>query len=261
MRKPFIFRFYFCAITLSLFFFACTSSAGKQSAVEGQLLDWNGKPIDGVKIVATQTQPIKGYEKLEAITDQNGSFIIKGLFPSNQYILKPWSDKWSCDTVETFTSAPQGEIAVLPSPMIVNLAFSLNDNRLVSDLKTGEYRFNLSSNGVITDSETGLEWIIGPDRDTNYSEAVQWVADCKVAGNGWRIPNRQELKTLYVESSKDLKMDSSFNMSGWYVWAEPRSSRYSYGFYFNGMGSGKEDHRKNKSSFRARVFGVRSNSQ
>jgi hypothetical protein len=38
-------------------------SEGKQSAVEGKLVDWNGKPVAGVKITASQVQPIKGYEQ------------------------------------------------------------------------------------------------------------------------------------------------------------------------------------------------------
>ena len=41
---------------------------GKHSAVEGKLIDWNGKPVAGVKITAAQVQPIKGYEQFEATT-------------------------------------------------------------------------------------------------------------------------------------------------------------------------------------------------
>ena len=41
-------------------------------------------------------------------------------------------------------------------------------------------RFMVSSDGAIADSRTGLEWVVGPDRDMNYAQAEQWVANCKV---------------------------------------------------------------------------------
>ena len=54
-----------------------------------------------------------------------------------------------------------------------------------------------SSGGVITGSETGLEWVVGPDQDMDYNQAVQWVRECNTAGGGWRMPTWQELKPLY----------------------------------------------------------------
>lgn len=190
-------------------------SGGKQSAVEGKLMDWNGKPVAGVKITASQLKPIKGYEQFETVTKSDGTFLIKGLFPSSQYVLKPWSDKWTCKTVVQMDSAPQGETAVLPSPMVIAQAFSKSGGSLVLDLATGATRFAVSSEGVITDSKTGLEWILGPDRDTNYSQAEQWVASFKMAGGGWRMPTRQELATLYQKGVGQRNMDPAFKITGW----------------------------------------------
>ena len=237
---------------LMLIMGAC--SGGKQSAVEGKLVDWNGTPVAGVKITASQVQPIKGYEQFEAVTNSDGTFRLKGLFSSSAYVLKPWSDKWTCDTAVQLDSAPQGETSVLPEPIKIARAFSKSGGSLVIDLTTGATRFTLSSEGVITDSNTGLEWVVGPDRDTNYSQAEQWVAACTVAGAGWRMPTRQELRTLYQEGVGERNIDPVFKTTCWYVWAEPYNQWSAWRFLFNGG----HDIEVSRDFPDSRVFGVRS---
>lgn len=321
---------YALTLFLTLCLVAC-GVAGKQSAVEGTLVDWSGKPVAGVKITASQVSPIKGYEQFEAVTRADGTFRMGRLFPSSQYVLKPWSDKWTCDTAVRLDSAPQGETAILPSPMVIDQTFSKSDpslvvdiatgsvaktavegklldwngvgvagvkisatsgqdrtetvtvedgvfrlsnllasstyvlkpysdkwtcetsvsvataphhgdidmlpspmvvakalskgsGSLVIDLATGKTRFTASSEGVMTDSLSGLDWIVGPDRDTNYAQAEQWVAGCNVAGGGWRMPTLQELATLYQEGLGERNMDPAFKTTGWWVWGGPRDS-------------------------------------
>lgn len=216
---------------LSLVLVLAACGGGKQSAVEGKLVDWNGEPVAGVKITAAQVQPIKGYEQFEAVTSSDGSFRIRGLFPSSQYVLKPWSDKWTCETSATLDSAPQGETAVLPAPMAITRAYSKSGGSLVTDLATGATRFAVSAEGVIADSETGLEWVVGPDRDVNYAQAEAWVAGCAIGGGGWRMPRRQELATLTKRMAEDLTdMDPAFRTTGGTVWAEPRDSESAWCF-------------------------------
>ena len=230
-------------------------SVSKQSGVEGKLVDWSGKPVAGVKVTASQVQPIKGYEQFEAVTKSDGTFRLNGLFPSSQYVLKPWSDKWECKTAVKLDSAPQGETAVLPSPMVISQAYSKSGGSLVLDLATGATRFAVSSEGVITDSKTGFEWAVGPDRDTNYVQAEQWVAACRLAGGGWRMPMRQELRTIYQQGLGERNMDSAFKTTGSFVWAEPIDSSSAWFFFFN-YGS-ERSYLRSGSSY-TRVFGVRS---
>lgn len=116
-------------------------NGGRQSAVEGHLVDWNNKPVAGVKITATQVQPLKGYEQLEGVTAADGSFRIKGLFPSSAYVLKPWSDKWTCKTAVLMDSAPQGETAILREAMEIGEAYTKKGGSLVLNLATGKTRF------------------------------------------------------------------------------------------------------------------------
>jgi len=231
---------------------ACSS---KQSAVEGKLVDGSGKPVAGVKIMAFQVQPLKGYEQLEAVTKSDGSFRLNGLFPSSQYVLKPWSDKWTCETAVEMNSAPQGETAILPSPMVISEAFSKSGGSPVLNFATGATRFAVSSEGVISDSQSGLDWVVGPDGDTNYEQAEELVATNKVAGGGWRMPTRQELNTLYQKGIGERNMDPAFKTTGYWVWGEPRDSSSAWAFDFYGGG---EYWRDRSRSGDYRVFGVRS---
>ena len=120
-------------------------------------------------------------------------------------------------------------------------------------------RFTVSAEGVIADSKTGLEWVVGPDRSANYAQAEQWVAGCNVAGGGWRMPTRKELATLYQRGIGERNMDPAFRPTGWWVWAEPRDSSSAWGFYFH---DGYESwHRRDYSGRDPRVFAVRSRSR
>ncbi|MBW6519468.1 MAG: DUF1566 domain-containing protein [Desulfoarculaceae bacterium] len=238
-----------CALSLA----AC--KGGKSSSVEGKLVDWNNKPVAGVKITAYQVQPIKGYEQFEAVTGADGSFALKGLFPSSAYVLKPWSDKWTTTAKAKVDSAPQGETAVLPQPMKIERAFAQKGGGEVGDLVTGAARFQVSADGMITDGQTKLEWVVGPDQDTNYAQAEQWVAACQVAGGGWRMPTGAELNELYRKGVGERNMVPPFKTTGWWVWAEPRDSSSAWLFDFYG---GNENWRLRDNSNLDRVFGVRS---
>jgi len=73
-------------------------------------------------------------------------------------------------------------------------------------------QFTVSGEGVITDSQTGLEWYVGPDRDTTWNQAVSWVRTLSVDGGGWRMPKRAELKRLCQKRGfMKIKIDPVFS--------------------------------------------------
>lgn len=79
--------------------------------------------------------------------------------------------------------------------------------------------------GIVFDQNTGLEWYIGPDERTTWEDAKKWVKNLSVAGGGWRIPTREELKTLCKK----------FDTPGWYVWSgetKDSSSAWDFDFVF-----------------------------
>jgi len=71
---------------------------------------------------------------------------------------------------------------------------------------------------VITDTKTSLEWYVGPDRDTNWDQAKDWASSLKEAGGGWRLPTRQELKTLYHKGWGEKNIAPIFQPAPSWVW-------------------------------------------
>jgi hypothetical protein len=232
-----------------------TGKVGR-TTILGKLVDWNGNPVAGIKIIATQERPIKGYEQFEVVTKEDGTFHFSELLASANYVLKPISDTWNSNvTAKVKTPQYHGAEVILPEPMQINQAYAKNGSAVI-DLATGAVRFEVSAEGMITDGQTKLEWVVGPDKDTNYAQAMQWVASCQVAGGGWRMPTRMELKTLYQQGVGVRNIDPAFKTTGWWVWAEPRDSSSAWTFYFNN--GNEEIWRTRDLSSGLRVFGVRS---
>ncbi len=82
-----------------------------------------------------------------------------------------------------------------------------------------------SANGIILDTETGLQWQVGPDIDVNYIEACSWVNGL---GSNWHMPNLDELSELYECGIRWSRNWGAFENSGWWVWADDSKSLPSY---------------------------------
>lgn len=52
-------------------------------------------------------------------------------------------------------------------------------------------------NNIVNDTKTGLERLAGPDKNTTWDEAKQWVEKLTVAGGEWRMPTMDEIESLY----------------------------------------------------------------
>jgi Caspase domain/Protein of unknown function (DUF1566) len=93
--------------------------------------------------------------------------------------------------------------------------------------------FKSFASGVVYDKTTGLEWYAGPDKATNWFEAKKWVESLNVAGGGWRMPTREELKTLYKKGVGERNMTPLMKNTGWWVWSgEITGSSEAWLFYF-----------------------------
>ena len=103
----------------------------------------------------------------------------------------------------------------------------------VTEKKEGMRFTRDASTGVISAAETGLEWLVGPDVDTDYAAAELWVASLSgVSGGGWRMPTVAELRPLYQGGVGSRNMDPVFETMGWFVWGEPRDSSSALDFAF-----------------------------
>jgi len=103
---------------------------------------------------------------------------------------------------------------------------------------------------------TGLEWIAGPDKDTDWNEAGSWVQSQNLDGGGWRMPSMDELQGLYKEGTGSRNMTPLLKTTGWFVWSgETEGSSYAWSFNFNG---GYRDWYNRYYSGNLRAFAVRS---
>ena len=89
------------------------------------------------------------------------------------------------------------------------------------------------ASGVVRDTKTGLEWMAGPDKDTNWHEAKQWVEILTVAGGDWRMPTNEELKALYQKGKGARNMTPLLKTTGWIVWSGERYSDSLSAWVFN----------------------------
>ena len=112
------------------------------------------------------------------------------------------------------------------------------------------------ANGIVKDTRTGLEWFVGPDKNTTWGEADSWVKKLYLAGGGWRMPSLDELESLYKKGAGPRNMTPLLKTNGWWVWSGetvgPREARsFAFGHGFKGW-----IFRGNSAS--ERVFAVRS---
>lgn len=117
-------------------------------------------------------------------------------------------------------------------------------------------RFVANKNGIVWDKIMDLEWVAGPDKDTDWFEAKRWVEGLNVGGNGWRFPTRAELKTLYKKGAGLRNKTPLLKTTGSWVWSgETKCSSSAWDF---GFGRGTEDCFSRDASINHRGFAVRS---
>jgi hypothetical protein len=116
-------------------------------------------------------------------------------------------------------------------------------------------RFIAYANGIVLDTHTGLEWVAGPDKDTNWDEAKKWVNYLEIEGGGWQMPTRKQLLSLYQNGTGSRNMTTLLKTTGWWVWSgESRNSTSAYRINFSG---GSEYFLRHGLSKDGRAFAVR----
>ena len=95
-------------------------------------------------------------------------------------------------------------------------------------------RFVVHKNGIVLDRKWEREWYVGPDKDTTWGQARYWVENLSVNGGGWRMPTREELKSLYRQGAGSFNMSEVFQAKKWFVWTgETVGDAYAWGFCFD----------------------------
>ena len=80
-------------------------------------------------------------------------------------------------------------------------------------------RFEKLASGVVRDTQSGLDWYAGPDKNTSWDDAKEWVTGLRVDGGGWRMPTMAELKSLYQKGAGSRNMTPLLETKGWLVWS------------------------------------------
>gem|GEM_PF-1461967 len=165
-----------------------------------------------------------------------------------QRLAREWKPKKPDSKPVKVASAPRKPAEVSQKP---KSSSSVSKNKEIGRDGT----FIAYATGVVTDTKTGFEWIAGPDWDTNWNQARAWVKKLSVGGN-WRMPTREEVKTLYKKDLGKGNMTSLLKTSGYYVWSgEKKDSTNAWIFDHN---QGKELILDHNTPYRARGFAVRS---
>ena len=119
-------------------------------------------------------------------------------------------------------------------------------------------RFLPLTNGIVKDTRTGLEWIAGPDEDTNWEQAILWVKNLNVDSGGWRMPSIEELETLYLPIEGKRNMTPHLKTTGWWVWSgetEGSNQAKFYDFYNRAQGWQKKKFAQTVRAFAVRLRG------
>jgi hypothetical protein len=212
--KSAVWLFFFVVLGMTLFV-GCGEGGTKKAGIEGRVVDGKGQPMSGVKVIAKQVQPLKGYEQFETTTGSDGAFKFKGLFPASEYIISPSLDKGKISSKTMVKSGPEGQTSMLPAPMTV--------------------RFTLSNDGIITDSQTGLQWAPATDQSMNWSQATNYAQNLSLGGGGWRLPTRLELKSIYNKATQP-SVDPAFHINDKWVWTSETQGESAWPFGFGGGG-------------------------
>lgn len=147
------------------------------STVQGKIIDGKGQPVNSLRVVAEQTNAIKGYERFESVTGADGTFCFERLFPNCEYSIYPFSDEWLKDFKIQIETGSEGQVISLQEPQQV--------------------RFRVGEESIINDTQTGLMWAKVLERKMYLAEAFRYVMDVTHGDHqDWMLPTTEELQTL-----------------------------------------------------------------
>lgn len=124
-----------------------------------------------------------------------------------------------------------------------------------------DVRFEKLASGVVRDTQNGIDWYAGPDKNTDWEDAKSWVAYLMVDGGGWRMPTRSELKSLYQKGIGPRNITSLLETTGWWIWSGEtgyNNTLITSGIWALDLSDGRELLDRRSNSIYKRAFAVRS---
>jgi len=144
---------------------------------------------------------------------------------------------------------------ILIAPFTILLVATFSNAADTTKIFAKDGHYISYENGIIYDEKTNMEWFAGPDKFITWDEAKAWVESLSVEGGGWRLPKKDELKSLYKRGAGDRNMTPLFKHTGWRLWsneAEGELGAWYFNFYDGNYTWGLRESEGNP-----RVFAVR----
>ena len=111
------------------------------------------------------------------------------------------------------------EVVKIEKPKEKVLVASISPDVTKPEISARDRHFIKYANGIVHDTQTGLEWVAGPDKNPSWYQAKDWVNGLTIAGGGWRLPKVSELKTLYQKGKGRVHRTPIFNTGTSKVWS------------------------------------------
>lgn len=166
-------------------------------SLAGKVADGQGRPLAGVKLRARLSRPLEGAGEPMARSGPEGEFRLNGLLPDSSYHLSYEANPFTPEQDQPVRTPGAGETE--------DLSLSL--------------RFIRTEDGVLKDTATGLEWFACPEQGLGWDPAKKWAENLAVAGGGWNMPGRKELKSLQVGLGNPEQRKLLLPLASWDVWS------------------------------------------
>lgn len=167
-----------------IFMFGCSKEV--PNSIEGKIVDGKGQPMPGLKVLAKQVIPVKGYEQFETVTDLKGVFRFKGLYPNVNYTIFPVSERWETAARAMVESGDGKKTTnVLKVPIMV--------------------RFTATEDGILTDTAAGVSW------DPSSGHDIERTTDATGARNKPLGVFLLEYEALRIKAARAEQSEQSAN--------------------------------------------------
>jgi hypothetical protein len=132
-------------------------------------------------------------------------------------------------------SAPEKETAD-PRPVsqknVTTQLASIDPEEKDPDIVATDGHYIKYKNGIVYDTQTGLEWVASPKVNLLSGAAKRWVSKLTIDGGGWRMPSEDELKSLYQNGKGTRNMTRLIEAKAWHFFSRGSESWHWKGFDF-----------------------------
>jgi hypothetical protein len=137
--------------------------------------------------------------------------------------------------IELQQSAPGKETAD-PRPVsqknVTTQIASIDPEEKDPDIVATDGHYIKYKNGIVYDTQTGLEWVVSSQGNLMNDSAKRWVSELTIDGGGWRMPSEDELKSLYQKGAGTRNMTRLIEANAWHFFSRDSKTWHWKGFDF-----------------------------